>query len=970
MAEQKLLESLAGVRRRLLGVSLACGLARGLVALFVVLVACAWVDLALDLSSAARLACSLAAVGAGVVLLAAAGVTALRNSNQTALARRLDLAADGRGQILSGVDLFQEYSTAGGSAAAAPAGGLPAAMARIAVERAAALAGQVRAASAVPGKPLFTPLLSLGGILLTLGVVGLAAPRLFGTQWSRFIDPFGDHPPYSAITFDVKPGDTMVRYGGGLDARAKADGGNVDQLDLVLLPSDSKPSGGEEVLPMFPEPGGTWRATVTDVTVAGRYLVRTRGARSKQFSYGLITVPEIKAVKFRVTPPAYTYRPPYEGPVPQNGIAGLPGTKVEVWATSNRPLSSGAITFAPGPEGTREQPGVTEKAVFQPTTRVALPAPVLLSPTGSGSSEVAGSFVVTQPGRIDLKVTDVASEPSNDTFTASVSLLRDDRPFVRILEPKPNSFATPDVSLPVSILAEDDYGVTRVQVFRSLNDSRPLGLDVPIPATTQPSTAAIPPTRLPVSMNLPLAKYGLVPGDVIKLFARVEDNDPNGPKGSESSIVTVQIISREDLNRMTLAREGMEVLQSKYDQAQRRLEALDNEIRKEQEELKKLDPDSKLAKEKEMELEKLAERVAEEADAIQELASEDLPFDVDKKLREQLKQLANETKLAGQEFEKSLNEEKKKGNGIGRSVAGKKLDELREKIGQKKEELKEEANDPIEHLAKIFPLKEDEARFAELYLRQQDLAERMAALKASGADDPKSKSRMRDLEQEQKQLRDDLRDLLNDIDSHVAALPDDPKLDPLRDKAKQFAEAVRASPAAEQMQGSESRLSEFNGSEAAQLAQRAADTLKQFIGQCNGMGDEAGMCLGFQPKLSSALGNTVDQLLQAQGLSTGKGRGMNGAGGGYSARRSTLNNVGLYGSLPRISRQSAKNGQGRNTPGGAVSGAGNPTDPNDPNGFRTGGRMQAAGESGANVPAVYRKKVGAYFERVADELGE
>jgi hypothetical protein len=131
------------------------------------------------------------------------------------------------------------------------------------------------------------------------------------------------------------------------------------------------------------------------------------------------------------------------------------------------------------------------------------------------------------------------------------------------------------------------------------------------------------------------------------------------------------------------------------------------------------------------------------------------------------------------------------------------------------------------------------------------------------------------------------------------------------------------------------------------------------------------MCLGFKPKLSSALGNTVDQLLQAQGLSTGpRGRGMMGAGGGYTARRSTLNNVGLYGSLPRMSRQSAKSGQGRNTPGGAVSGAGNPVDPNDPNGIAAAGRMQAAGESGANVPAVYRKKVGAYFERVSDELGE
>ena len=34
-------------------------------------------------------------------------------------------------------------------------------------------------------------------------------------------------------------------------------------------------------------------------------------------------------------------------------------------------------------------------------------------------------------------------------------------------------------------------------------------------------------------MPLPLSAYGLRPGDVIKLFARVEDNDPAGAKGSE-----------------------------------------------------------------------------------------------------------------------------------------------------------------------------------------------------------------------------------------------------------------------------------------------------------------------------------------------------------------------------------------------------------------------------------------------------
>src|SRR5439155_3737203 len=118
--------------------------------------------------------------------------------------------------------------------------------------------------------------------------------------------------------------------------------------------------------------------------------------------------------------------------------------------------------------------------------------------------------------------------------------------------------------------------------------------------------------------------------------ARVEDNDPAGAKGYECPVVTVRIISRADMDRMTLAREGMEVLQSKYEQAARRLEALDNEIQKIQKDLGKLPPDSELAKENTKKLEDLANRVGDEAEEIAKMAGEDLPFDIDRAMRQKL----------------------------------------------------------------------------------------------------------------------------------------------------------------------------------------------------------------------------------------------------------------------------------------------------------------------------------------------
>ena len=266
------------------------------------------------------------------------------------------------------------------------------------------------------------------------------------------------------------------------------------------------------------------------------------------------------------------------------------------------------------------------------------------------------------------------------------------------------------------------------------------------------------------------------------------------------------------------------------------MEAIDEEIRKLQEELKDADPNSQVVQGHAEEAGG-ARRTAigKEADEIEKNANEDLPFDLDAQPAGEAEG-ARRRRAGGR---RGVQKETDRSTASCRSpVAGEKLNELREKLGTKREEFKEEATEPLEHLAKIFPLKEDEARFADLYLRQRDLAERMAALKAKAGDDPGSKARMRDLENEQRQLREELRDLLDDIDSHVAALPEDRReLDDLRKTATEFAEAVRAS--------ARGRGDAVVGDRAVgvhrprrrpQWSKQAADTLEKFLGKCKADG--------------------------------------------------------------------------------------------------------------------------------------
>lgn len=921
---QSLQETLRRFRARLRAVYLTGGAAWGIVAAVALLVAGMWIDLMVDLPPLARVVVNVLVFAGGVGLFVFAGWRFVADAKDAAIASRLDRAGRSRGEILSGVDLMN---------AAAELSPTTAGLAMLATERASVLAARVSPADAVPASRLRLPSLSLIAALIAVILIALVAPKLASTEWSRFTDPYGDHPPFTSFTLNVDPGNVRVAYGSPLNVRLSID--RPQPLERVELVLDN--GSGPEKLPMFEVSGGKWEATIARVTSPAKYFVRAAGARSHKFAIDVLTVPQIQSVKFRVTPPAYTHRAPYEGPLPQGGIAGLVGTKVELWARSNRPLQGGEMPF-------------TSSATTQPTI-----APVDLEPTSPGSNEITGSFIVGYPGKYVLRVKDEAGQVSAGSAIVPVSVLADGRPFVRILEPKANSFATPDVTLNVQVLAEDDYGVSKVQLFRSLNGSHARREDLRVPAAQ--------PMRVAANVPLKLDDYGVSPGDTVELYARVEDNDPAGAKGSESPVVTVKIISKQELNRMLIAKEGMDVLESKYDQANRRLEAA---MHKMDELHKKLgDKDRPLTDAEKRELDQLATDLKDAAEAVGKTAKDDLPFDLDKPLRKELEATAKALDDAAKKAEAMA-----KRPGLSTSICKAGLSELLKKLGDQKDEVQHEAVAPLEYLAKIFPLMEDQARYLDLWERQKDLAERMRSLREQNADDPQSKARMRDLETEQRVLREELTSLLADIDNHVHELPEDKRLDPLRKSATDFAKAVRGSGAAEQMASCESFLSELKGAPAGVDAQAAADTLEKFIGKCNGMGKEAGTCLKFQPKLASGMGNTVKQLLDAEGLGkSSRGNGV-GTGGGYSERRSTLRNVGIYGTIPTRGKVA-----GSRPGGSADTGAGTWSEGRNPNAEAnatgsTISKSNASGASDASVPAQYRQRVGEYFQRVADELGD
>ena len=255
--------------------------------------------------------------------------------------------------------------------------------------------------------------------------------------------------------------------------------------------------------------------------------------------------------------------------------------------------------------------GPQQPAARRRQARLARRAAFALQPIASGN-EAAASFTIAQAGKLSLRVTDIDGEHSPNAFTAVINLLADERPFVRLLEPPALSFATPEASLPVVVAAEDDYGISRVEIFRSLNDSRALPLEVPLKTP--------PPSAL---------HRALVPAaECLRPAAGRRDQalrPRRGQRPSRRQRRGKQRRRREDRRRsefeqMERQRQGMELLLSKYHQAQRRM----GELRDQVDQLRKKvaeQPDDEAAEKAAREaLNEMAETLSKEAEALRKSA--------------------------------------------------------------------------------------------------------------------------------------------------------------------------------------------------------------------------------------------------------------------------------------------------------------------------------------------------------------
>ncbi len=706
----------------------------------------------------------------------------------------------------------------------------------------------------------------LAGELIVFAVLAFVFVEVFAAILPRYLDPAGDHPPYSPTRLAVEPANATVEYGANQIIHVTATGKKPKQMLLVLTESDGRTVS---TLPMLDGGEGTYFQTIENIHTNLVYYAEIPRSRSKRYTLSLSKTPRIDSVAVTYTYPEYTHLPPKSRLLSKNDatLTAYAGTNVNLDLTSNRPLQGGPV----------EVNGKT------------------LALTRSDDEATASvAFPLEQTGTIWARLVDVEGIESTDTFTGKIEIMPDKRPEVTVVSPGKHSFAIPDAQVPIVIEARDDLGIENIALFRSHNGSKDDRKNLYDGAGTEIFTS--------VTELLDFADLGVRPGDVIEYYATATDTLPDSPQTASTPAFQIAIISFEAYRDFMQKQLTAEDLKNKYDQILEKIEAL----AKTQETLEALtrDLEQKLAESGALseEEQKLLEKAQEQqatlakdagdlAEELQQAARQPAIFDIEKEYKKSLQEFARRLEDA-QEHMQAGRADMENARSASEGNAGREsLQQARrhqkdamEQLGKSAEQFKEQIQQANEDLARVYKLLNDVEQFKQLYRAQQMLERQARTYKDLQTPDLDEQIRLKELAEAQDAIRENLGQLQEQLREHAAEIEAD--YPQVAQDARDIADGIETRQIPGLMEGASEKLSASNAPDGHADARAALEALESMIAFCQAAQGQGSQQCELRLKIQMALnpGNTLGQLAQSLGApGLGQGFGMGGQGGGMAS---------------------------------------------------------------------------------------
>jgi hypothetical protein len=353
----------------------------------------------------------------------------------------------------------------------------------------------------------------LFGVALAGMIAVLLSPGFLRYGASLLLNPLRSAQAASPYAIQVQPGNVDVARGADQLVTAELSGFDSEDTEIAV-----KLDGGEGEWKRWPmtydEAEGRYAFMMFDLESSTEYFVEANGVRSELFRIAVSDLPYVRQIDLEYVFPEYTGLSPQK--VEDGGdVAALRGTKVKVLVHPTVQVPGGSL-------------------------RVEGKAPMLLEPGENGS--LSATLDVDADGfyRIELEGFDGNSRPASPDY--AIEVLSDQPPSVSITKPGRDSKVSPVEEVFAEVKAEDDYGLSKVELVYTVNGSEEKV--VPLYGGGQKK-------EMVAGHTFFLEDFGLEPGDFISYFARATDAG-----GSRTATTDIYFIEARPFDRRYSQAEG------------------------------------------------------------------------------------------------------------------------------------------------------------------------------------------------------------------------------------------------------------------------------------------------------------------------------------------------------------------------------------------------------------------------------
>ena len=443
-------------------------------------------------------------------------------------------------------------------------------------ERAAQLLRAADPAQILDRQPLYAYLRLLGSAT----AVVLLCSALFGNDLAqaahRCAHPLTayERPPRTLIT--VRPGNLEIIKGDDATLQVHFAGDKPRRARIVRRASTEAPYQIEELVV---DRADSVTYTFPQVQQSFHYAIAVGDDRSPEYEVRVIDPPAVKRLRLHYQYPAYSQLP--DRIEEESGdIQGLPGTRVALEVTANKPLSKAALVLDDTLSLAAQLDGATARIALQ----------------------------IERTGAYHIDLVDRKGATNRDPIRYAIQVREDQKPVVAITDPGRDSDLPEALKVLLKAEASDDFSVEEIALVYRVNNSPEQRRALPIN----------PQREVLVSHIWDLSAANLLPEDRIYYHLEALDNNQvAGPQKGQSRQYVLRFPSLYELySEADQAQEeqlsSLEELAAEGQAHQEYIERVRRELLKSEE----------LSWEQKKELESTLAAEAERARAVEELAAE------------------------------------------------------------------------------------------------------------------------------------------------------------------------------------------------------------------------------------------------------------------------------------------------------------------------------------------------------------